>query len=245
MTDFGTSILDQAKKEEAVIQVGESVAFCVRIVSDDPNDVSDTVARISFPEASESQVIFRPAETLEHDGTDNSVYTGRYEKFTRPGEHIITFQAEHKEEECPPSDLITMTVKCVVKGDINRNDKIDLPDAVMALKAAADPDSVEIENLSEIEVNGDGEIGLEELIYILQILTNSKPKEFSDGIRGDISGNRKVDLTDAIMALKAAADPDFAEQLQPAYAESGADVNGDGNIGLAELVFILKTLTQN
>ncbi|QTA86941.1 hypothetical protein [Desulfonema magnum] len=165
--ELSSMILELAKKAEPMIQVGDTMAFCTKIVSD-ASDVGKIVARITLPES--SQVTFRPAEELESD-EDNVIYTGKYEKFIRPGKYTISFQAAHIKDECPPSEVKTITVNCLLKGDISRNDRIDLADAVLALRMTAATDPIEIENPSEIDVNGDGEIGLAELIYILKELT--------------------------------------------------------------------------
>jgi len=58
-------------------------------------------------------------------------------------------------------------------------------------------------------------------------------------IKGDIDGLNGVTLADAILALK------VISGLSPAgiranYASSGADVNGDGKIGMAEVLYILQ-----
>jgi hypothetical protein len=61
--------------------------------------------------------------------------------------------------------------------------------------------------------------------------------------KGDINGDGKVDLTDAVLALKVAAglNPTGAG-IRTSYPTSGADVNGDGMVGAAEMIYILQYL---
>ena len=54
--------------------------------------------------------------------------------------------------------------------------------------------------------------------------------------RGDADGDQDVDLTDALLVFKAMIGAD-ATGIQ-----SDADVNGDGKIGVAEVVFVLQTI---
>lgn len=61
-------------------------------------------------------------------------------------------------------------------------------------------------------------------------------------LKGDIDGNRVVNLADAILALQ------VVSGMQPAgirtdYATSGTDVNGDGKVGVAEVIHILQVLS--
>jgi len=55
-------------------------------------------------------------------------------------------------------------------------------------------------------------------------------------IKGDVDGNRDIDLADAIRALQVAAGID-ADGVEP-----HSDVDGDGRIGLAEALFSLKAV---
>jgi hypothetical protein len=56
------------------------------------------------------------------------------------------------------------------------------------------------------------------------------------GLKGDIDQNGSVDLRDAISALQIASGWDMSGKTIMA----GADVNGDGKIGLADVIFILQ-----
>lgn len=65
----------------------------------------------------------------------------------------------------------------------------------------------------------------------LSVMTNTSP--------GDIDGNRTVDLGDAVSAMKVLAG------MKPEGVRSVADVNGDGRIGIEEVVYILRRLSQS
>ncbi len=56
---------------------------------------------------------------------------------------------------------------------------------------------------------------------------------------GDINGNGKIDLTDAIIALKFLSGLNPSE-IRTGYRSSGFDVNNDAKIGLAEAVYVLQ-----
>jgi hypothetical protein len=57
-------------------------------------------------------------------------------------------------------------------------------------------------------------------------------------IKGDINDDAKVDMADAILALKAAVG------LHPAGIYTTVDVDGDGMIGMAEVLFALQTAAE-
>jgi len=57
--------------------------------------------------------------------------------------------------------------------------------------------------------------------------------------KGDLNGDRLVDLIDAIIALQVLTGQN-PSQLRTDYAVSGADVNGDNRVGTAELIYILQ-----
>jgi|GEM_PF-3272608 len=58
-------------------------------------------------------------------------------------------------------------------------------------------------------------------------------------LKGDINGDNVVDMADGIIALKVIAGG-AGEGIRAGYAISGADVNGDGRVGLAEVIYILQ-----
>ncbi|WP_207678292.1 hypothetical protein [Desulfonema magnum] len=58
-------------------------------------------------------------------------------------------------------------------------------------------------------------------------------------LRGDLSGDDTLTLTDALMALKSVA----GKSAQTPCSTSGVDVNGDEKIGLEEVIYILDRVT--
>jgi hypothetical protein len=64
-------------------------------------------------------------------------------------------------------------------------------------------------------------------------------------LKGDLSGNWKIDAGDLIIALKVLSGTDDSGLAWSDYANSGADINGDGKIGFEELFYILKTLATD
>ena len=61
-------------------------------------------------------------------------------------------------------------------------------------------------------------------------------------IVGDIDGDGSTDRTDAITVLQVITGQQPSEKIQLNYADSNADVNGDGKLGLAEAVYIMRKL---
>jgi len=61
-------------------------------------------------------------------------------------------------------------------------------------------------------------------------------------LKGDVNGDDKVDLADAILALKfvAGITPTTGTGIRSDYTTSGADVNDDGMVGASEIVYILQ-----
>ena len=57
-------------------------------------------------------------------------------------------------------------------GDIDHSNTVDIQDAILALKTLAGMQEGNVR--SDADVNGDGRIGTEDVIYILQIVTGMK-----------------------------------------------------------------------
>ncbi len=66
------------------------------------------------------------------------------------------------------SKIITITViNVVIPGDINADEIVDLKDFILAVQIVSD--ITPNQNVSAVaDVNGDGKIGIEEAVYILQ-----------------------------------------------------------------------------
>ncbi len=67
--------------------------------------------------------------------------------------------------------------------------------------------------------------------------------EVSDHLLGDLNGNGDVNLDDAILALRLMTGVD-ASDLDKPYILSGADVNGDWQVGLEEVAYILQDVSE-
>ena len=66
---------------------------------------------------------------------------------------------------------------------------------------------------------------------------NAFPTSAKSVVVGDINGDRRVSLTDAILVFQVAAG------LNPAGIRVEADVNGDGKIGMAEALYVLQKVS--
>ena len=60
-------------------------------------------------------------------------------------------------------------------GDINGNDLVDLEDAILALKIMAgyNPSEFEYDN-TDVDINGDSRVGMDELLYILEVVAEQR-----------------------------------------------------------------------
>jgi hypothetical protein len=62
--------------------------------------------------------------------------------------------------------------------------------------------------------------------------------------KGDINGDGKIDLADAVAGLQAQTGTAAPGTVRPDYIASEADVNGDDKVGLEEVIRILNRLIQ-
>lgn len=67
--------------------------------------------------------------------------------------------------------------------------------------------------------------------------------QFNVTKKGDITGDDRVDLGDALLALQIMAGI-TTNGVRADYLSSGADTNGDGKLALAEAVYILQTIAE-
>jgi len=61
------------------------------------------------------------------------------------------------------------------------------------------------------------------------------------GLQGDINNDGSVDLADLLIALKAITGLDTSGMIRADCATAGVDVNGDDRVGLAEVLYIMRT----
>jgi len=59
----------------------------------------------------------------------------------------------------------------IPNGDVDGNESVGLSDAILILKMLTGTGPGDVRIYSEADINGDGEIGTEELIYILRELS--------------------------------------------------------------------------
>jgi len=65
-----------------------------------------------------------------------------------------------------PENLTLLSA--VISGDVDHMDNVNLKDAILALKVVTGIDNVEV--FADADVNNDGKIGIQEAIYILQVV---------------------------------------------------------------------------
>jgi len=63
-------------------------------------------------------------------------------------------------------------------------------------------------------------------------------------LRADLDGDDTAGLRDLVIALRTVVGMDTAGLLRTGYAASGTDVNGDGEAGLAEAVYIIRQMAR-
>jgi len=115
----------------------------------------------------ETAVVFPEVDLNYNNDTGN--YEGVLTGLTQTGLYTIVVLAEDVVKEV--SDPNTAHISVFVKpGDVNGDDKVDLADAILALKVLCGVNAGdETVNLGA-DVNGDGKIGLAEAMYVLQVL---------------------------------------------------------------------------
>ena len=79
--------------------------------------------------------------------------------------------------------------------------------------------------------------------YVIEGLEDTYPFHYPYGWElGDIDNNGFVDLSDAMIAVRAMAGCLDAGMIRPDYAGSHADVNGDNTVGLPETLYIFRSI---
>ncbi|OQX25435.1 MAG: hypothetical protein BWK80_15590 [Desulfobacteraceae bacterium IS3] len=107
-----------------------------------------------------------------------------------------------------------------VSGDIDGSGAADLGDAISVLRILAD---IKLENQTIFvctDLNGDGRIGIEEVLYILQKVAGLREFDAIMGLR--------------ILAGIEAGDPEILK---------AADINGDGQIGIEEVIYFIQKMS--
>ncbi len=133
------------------------------------------------------------------------------------------------------------------------SDDLDAPDVIQDTRdAQLDTNTGEYEvSFSDFKFNGDYSV----LSYAMNSNGNiiQVPAEtvitVSGGVdpllppAGDINNSNTINLNDAIISLQEVSGVKTGA-VRVDYAASGADINGDGKVGLAETIYILKRLAE-
>ncbi|MCP4346012.1 MAG: hypothetical protein GY795_10865 [Desulfobacterales bacterium] len=77
------------------------------------------------------------------------------------------------------------------------------------------------------------------IIFCVFISVVSFPLISNGYVAGDINGNNEVDINDAIIGLKISTNSLYSQ-----YISLNADVNGDNNIGIEEVVYVLQVISE-
>jgi len=74
----------------------------------------------------------------------------------------------------------------------------------------------------------------------MEVLSPSDASAQETAFKGDLNGDDVVDLADVILAIQVISRLNPAG-VRPDYPTSGADVDGNGRIGLGEAIYDLQT----
>ena len=100
-------------------------------------------------------------------------------------------------------------------------------------------------NDAALDLDGDGYSNLQE--YNGDSEPNnpgSVPQGSKSVLMGDVSGNNRIDVADAIIGLQVVSGVDVSKGLREDYPTSGVDVNGDGRLGLQEVHYIMQKVSE-
>lgn len=151
---------------------------------------------------------------------------------------VHNFGSDSTDQFNPEPDLMSVFVSpedvSVIRGDINHDGSVNLIDEILAAQIIS---GIIIERpiYVQADVNMDYKIGIQEMIYILNNI--SMPAH----IPGDINGDRKTDLTDAVLALQILCNINIDSNIE---IFKQADINGDEKIGMEEAVYILGQVSN-
>ena len=68
--------------------------------------------------------------------------------------------------------------------------------------------------------------------------------EISSCVPADLNGDSQLDLQDAVIALQVLAGFDVSDKISSDYPASGADIDGDGKVGMAEAIYALEKTAE-
>jgi len=114
----------------------------------------------------EEPIIDLPVIELTDPDYDD-IYEGSYDGFNIKGIYTISIHAMDS-ERLYSMPVITRVIKDVVIGDINGDEIVDIADAIIDIKINCGMETAGDKTYETGDINWDGKIGLEEVIYILQ-----------------------------------------------------------------------------
>ncbi|MDM8536767.1 dockerin type I domain-containing protein, partial [Desulfobacterales bacterium HSG17] len=149
---------------------------------------------------------------------------------------VNSFGSDSTDQFKPEPDILSVFVSnddvSIIPGDVNHDGSVNLTDEILAAQIMSGiiPERT---IYKQADVNHDLKIGIQEMIYILNNI--SEPEH----IQGDINKDSRVDLKDAVLVLQILCNIDTNQTV---FKE--ADINKDGKIGIQEAVFILVQISN-
>ena len=152
---------------------------------------------------------------------------------------------------------VTVTVKNISKWDITEDFSVRLYDGnpneggSLLGSPHAIIGGIPAKNQESIIFHG---IKLPEGKYLIYAVCSIVEEEYSGNniaskeiyilppLKGDVDGNKKLDLTDAILALQVVSGMK-PQGIRQDYPLSGTDVNGDDRIGIEEAIYIMQKVS--
>jgi len=90
-------------------------------------------------------------------------------------------------------------------------------------------------HVADVTVDGQSKGMITSYTFTKIVENHTIEVKFETNLPGDIDGNKKVELADAVLGLKILAGIQSAANIQ-----IGADVNADGKISIAEVIYVLR-----
>lgn len=141
--------------------------------TDDPARTDKVWVEIREPglileQEGENRQTVKPDSLLLIWNGDESRYEAEYPGFSKSGKYTLFFYAKDRNSGIVSPFLRKDFYKAVGLGDISGNGGTDLGDALLGLKISCGEDAGDANVFPNADVNSDGKIGLEEVIFILQ-----------------------------------------------------------------------------
>jgi len=180
--DFGiASLYPEIQEQTESLAISADTSVELNVTLPDHSARTDIWAVIEPPnyrppdvvEDLEAPEVRLPTVDLTDEDTENvldGIFTGSYENFACNGEYRIIFYARNTDGLVTVSDPTLITVTGGTTLDFDGSGTVDVGDAVLSLRVLAGFDT---DHICSGDINGDGKIGLEEVIHILSILSET------------------------------------------------------------------------